>query len=247
MRDSLEMHWGYHQWEWAAGQLLDSLGRGFIDRVDEILSQSSLHILPLISCFSTASDVLSQWRAYAKDGEGFCIGFAQSTLCRMGVRPVQVLYDESQQRAEILQAVKALHAVDEAERNEKEFFSFCVMLAADLAAMKNPAFSEEKEVRLIHLVNFEPSGDFLKLQSTGGTAFEKPLDPPRIQYEMRGSVPNPFVDLTFQESGVNTGLREVVIGPCNEARTTAIKIYLETLGLGGVNVTKSAASYRAVR
>lgn len=77
MNDTLEMHWGYRQWEVVAGELIDSVGEDFIDHVDAILSTSSLKMLPLIASFSTDPDVLSQWRAYAKDGEGFCIGFDQ--------------------------------------------------------------------------------------------------------------------------------------------------------------------------
>lgn len=164
----------------------------------------------------------------------------------MGVRAVQVLYDETQQRAEISQAVRALYDVHSEQNDEQQFFSFCVMLAADLAAMKNPAFSEEKEVRLIHLVNFEESGNFLRLASSGGTAFGKPLDPPEIKFHMRGSVPCPYVDMPFSETKQRGSVRQVVVGPSNEARSTAIMVYLETLGLSDIEVIKYSASYRSV-
>ena len=50
-------------------------------------------------------------------------------------------------------------SVPEEERYGKDFVDICTVLAFDLASYKNPAFSEEKEVRLVHLVNFEKSNE----------------------------------------------------------------------------------------
>lgn len=244
MNDSLEMHWGYRQWEAAAGHLLDSVGKEFLDAIDEIISASSLKVLPLVSCFSTQPDVLSQWRAYAQNGAGFCIGFKDSSLCHMAASPLNVLYDVEQQQMEIIRSIKALHKVHEEEKDEEQFFQFCVHLAADLAAMKNPAFKEEAEVRLVHLAHFVPSGQFLRLEAIGGTAFDVPLAPSKISFQMRGSVPSPHIDMSYCEPTGQHPIKEVILGPRNDARKTAVSVFLESVGLSDVEIKKSAASYR---
>ncbi|WP_416152053.1 DUF2971 domain-containing protein [Pseudomonas sp. Bout1] len=38
----------------------------------------------LATCFSKAGDVLSQWRAYADDGQGYAIGFDSKLLKKYG-------------------------------------------------------------------------------------------------------------------------------------------------------------------
>src|SRR5687768_3662348 len=71
MNDFMDMHWGYHMWEQTAAKVLETLGKEFLDSIDEIISSSSLGVLPLAACFSKGGDVLSQWRAYAENGAGF--------------------------------------------------------------------------------------------------------------------------------------------------------------------------------
>lgn len=57
---------------------------GFEFTFDELIStlkskgQNSIYI----SCFSKDSDILSQWRAYADDGKGVCIGFDLDKLAQ---------------------------------------------------------------------------------------------------------------------------------------------------------------------
>lgn len=96
MNDFLEMHWGYHVWEKAATELLEIVGRDFLDEIDKILHTSGVCGLPVGSCFSLNGDVLSQWRAYADDGHGYAIGFDATTLLKLPIRPLKVLYDDGE-------------------------------------------------------------------------------------------------------------------------------------------------------
>src|SRR6266446_2177088 len=75
MNDFMEMHWGYSIWEKAASEILDEVGREFLDEIDKIISVSGVRGLLVAACFSLDGDVLSQWRAYADDGQGYAIGF----------------------------------------------------------------------------------------------------------------------------------------------------------------------------
>ena len=143
MNDFLEMHWGYHVWETAANELLDTLGRDFLDEIDQILHTSGICGLPVASCFSLDGDVLSQWRAYAGDGRGYAIGFDAKSLLDLPIRPLKVLYNQKQQVHEMKSLIRALHEVEQSETEKfaKDFKTACFTLAFDLAAFKNPAFA----------------------------------------------------------------------------------------------------------
>lgn len=245
MNDFMEMHWGHGVWvrSWPE---LQEVTEEFIKKLDAIFYTTGLVGTPLASCFSLDGDVLSQWRAYADDGKGFSIGFQADTMADLAVRPLKVLYDEKEQLAEIKEVIEALYAT-ERNREDKEsegFYDFCLHLMLDFAAFKNPAFHEEREVRLLHVLNLKQSGNFMKLVDPGGMEFGSPYTPKEISFFMRNGVPVPFIDMDFTSAGKVSPLKEVIIGPKNNARTTAVSAFLETIGLTNVEVKKSSASYR---
>jgi hypothetical protein len=81
--DAEEGHWSYHAFERGATRVLreelhkkkgfEGLNKGFLDRMDAIISSLPLVAHPFIACFSRDPDILSQWRAYAADGTGFAL------------------------------------------------------------------------------------------------------------------------------------------------------------------------------
>ena len=109
--------------------------------------------------------------------------------------------------------IKATYEVEKSQnfKYDSDFESSCLSIAYDLIAFKNPAFREEKEIRIVHLLNFEKSNDFLKLVDNGGTAFGK------------------------ESKGKNIK---------NDVLPTAVSVFLETIGLGKVEIRKSKVSYR---
>lgn len=167
MNDFLEMHWGYSIWEQVASDLIEELGEEFTNTTDQIISESGLLGTLTACCFSLEGDVLSQWRAYADDGKGYVIGFSAEALTRLPVRPLKVQYDKSKQINELTAIMRALYSTEVSEEIKygNDFFRHCNGIAFDLSSFKNPAFVEEKEVRLIHLLTFERSNNFLKLGS----------------------------------------------------------------------------------
>ncbi|MCM2518513.1 DUF2971 domain-containing protein [Stenotrophomonas maltophilia] len=245
MNDYLEMHWGYNMWQEAATQLVDTLGQEFLDRVDAVISGSGFAALPLASCLSTKGDTLSQWRAYASDGLGFSIGFDAERILDLPASALAVCYSEEQQVFEIIQYVKAAHWVMQEEpENDTKLFELAFRLAMDLSSYKNPAFAEESEVRLVHLGRFEESGNGRKLIDMQGTAFGEDYAPQQIKFFMKQGSPVAHIDLDFIGPGGENPIRSVIVGPKNQSLTTSISIMLETLGLSGVDVVKSEASYR---
>jgi hypothetical protein len=247
MNDFMEMHWGYHSvWEQAATELIDEVGRDFLDEIDKIIHVSGLHGLLVASCYSLDGDVLSQWRAYADDGKGYAIGFRAKDLIELPIRPLKVLYNHREQIEELKTIIRVLHKVEESEEIKfgSDFRTACFTLAFDLAAYKNPAFVEEKEVRLVHVLDFEESNNFMRLADAGGHAFGKDCDGVPVLFRMRDNTPIAFIEQDFSNSGSVNPIKEVIIGPKNDVLPTAISIFLETIGVGSVSIKKSTASYR---
>ncbi len=246
MNDFMEVHWGYQTWEKAAGEVLDTVGKDFLDEIDAVIHQSGIQVLPLASCFSRNGDVLSQWRAYGADGRGYAVGFDPKLLVQLPVRALKVEYDHRAQIEEVKQFVLALHQVESNEPAPRSagFFEACARLACDLASFKNPAFSEEDEVRLIHMLNFKKANDSLKLVDPGGTSFGVDAPPQQVKFRMNGSTPVAYLDMDFTNGGAVNSMVEVVLGPKNDSLPSGVSVFLETLSHSGVRLRKSRASYR---
>lgn len=248
MNDFLEIHWGYSIWEKAASEIIKIVGEDFLNQIDNIISSTGLRTNILASCFSLKPDVLSQWRAYSNDGQGYCIGFNAKDIIQLPVRPLKVLYDEKKQIKETVAMLRAIYEVENSSDNDTkygtDFFQACATLAVDLAAFKNPAFIEEMEIRLLHLLNFEPSNNFLKLVDSGGTSFGEETKGEKVNFRMVENLPVPYIDINYTNKGKVNPIKEVYIGPKNDTRQTAVSVFLETVDIGNVSVIKSKASYR---
>lgn len=248
MNDSMEMHWGYSVWIKVARDLISDYGFEFIDHIDRIISESGTKCLVLASCFSLEGDVLSQWRAYSNDATGYCLGFSAQDLLELDVKVLKVEYDEDEQYNQLKKVVQTLYSVeqemDSEDRYSKDFVNACINIAFDLAAYKNPAFREEKEVRLVHLLNFQESNGSLKLVDSGGTYFGKQGKPNKVKFLISQNMPKTYIDIDFSNSDKVNPIKEVIIGPKNGVLDSAISIYLETLNIDNVSVKRSSASYR---
>jgi hypothetical protein len=244
--DYLEMHWGYSIWEKAATRLLQEVGKDFLDKTDEIIHSAGFKGLLIASCFSLNGDVLSQWRAYTNNGNGYAIGFLAEDLIKLPVRPLKVLYEEEKQIKESANAIKTLYKIfkSTSEDEKNSFNELAFLFGYDLSAFKNPAFSEEQEIRLIHLLDFEPSNGFLKLFDAGGTYFGMEKEGEEIKYRIKQNIPTPYIELDFTNKGLINPIKEVIIGPKNDVLPSAISIFLETLQIPKVKIKKSKASYR---
>lgn len=78
----------------------------------------------------------------------------------------------------------------------------------------------------------------------GGRAFGKDVDGAKVEFRMRGETPAAYIDVDFTDGGRVNPIKEVRLGPKNDAIPFGISIYLETLGIGNVKIRKSKASYR---
>lgn len=110
---------------------------------------------------SRSSTILSQWRAYASDGAGMALGLNNTFLEFAGLSLVECCYMNHDEYASKL-AIKhkkfilEVHSASERIQAENSFMDWVrenksgfYALIVDLIAIKNPAFTEEQEVRAI--------------------------------------------------------------------------------------------------
>ncbi len=117
---------------------------------------------------SHSPKILSQWRAYASDGGGMALGLSSTFLKFAGLSLVECRYEDHDIYAEELVRkhelfVETVHNASELIRAENDFMDWVranssgfYKVVEDLIALKNPAFSEEKELRAIRSC---PTGD----------------------------------------------------------------------------------------
>lgn len=254
MNDAEEGRYGYALFEEAATSLiqevadkpaLDGLNVDFFDRVDRYLSPSQLASHPVVACFSKAPDVLSQWRAYASDGQGWSIGFSAAALRKMPVTLLEVLYDHDQQLREVRNQLGAMFLLGRQDPNylESRFGQDCALLSSFLLAMKNPGFREEQEVRALHLLDVELGDDRMLLTDAGGSVDGETTAGEAVGFRAAGQSVIVHVDLPFGRPGLRS-IEEVWFGPRNRNGPGNAWLPLSHARHFGVRLEHARTAYR---
>ena len=203
-------------------------------------------------CLSEQGDLLSQWRGYADDGAGLSIGFDKAHLelgrppkdQQSGFSLSKIGYGEVATDSKLRDVAKSLAASSSegvwdkigllnapsdkegwdalTKRRTKAGFPI-LLLFSELYKVKNPAFLEECEWRLL---------SFRLTSSTDTCLFRAAGD--KI-------VPYRKFEMPLSEDKV---IKRVVLGPKNKSSIRDIQQYLGLSGLAGVDVIRSTASYR---
>jgi len=231
---------------------------------------------PFVACFCEEEDLLSQWRGYRSGEAGYSLGMDLSNLTALGGLPPntylrKVVYDPDEQRREVLNVVEiwlrtAESLLDVARdlRSEDVFpypaiWALQEALAEHHLCFKHPAFAEEREWRLIKLVDVREELRLLDHQRTEemlratrermgelgveipdmhtawGEANAEGID---IRFRMSPAGLVPYVELPLRErAGVFTGrlpLWQVIQGPTSnpELSLESLQMYLESRGYG---------------
>ena len=227
-----------------------------------------------VTCFSEAPDILSQWRGYADDGKGCCLGFSMSALQKYCDRSNGVLRLEKvnyvtrtevdalvkQFAKGILESLQDLRQWivaemthdDEAEDTDcllaYNFQGMIEKLLVHSLAFKGAGFAEEKEWRL-----------FL-----GSQAYKQPNWVLGAAADMKG--PRGFSEtLTFLRNRIefnitednispyvpvcfddfdSVPIEEIWLGPKSRISEYDLKLYLATKGYNNVRIALSNISYR---
>lgn len=199
--------------------------------------------LTFCASFSKNGDSLSQWRAYAEDASGVCIGFDREYFNKFCIehsnnpRLVDVVYGFD--AAEYLNDYLEHNPIDEEMSDSKVRWianirdSYNLWRAAPIH--KNPAFSEEQEVRLVY-EEHAAHGKLIPNAPMCEIDF----------FESNGKL-IPFYSVPL-EQGDKHPIREIVIGPKNKIPENglSIRMLLEANGfpIEEHQIRMSKASYR---
>ena len=238
MNDHKEMAWGLDAISLSLQDQNSKLGEKYCSIVSNMLRMARAESRYLTACFSTKPDILSQWRAYANDGEGFCVGFSTAEIEKVTGRFGSVIYDQKAQNQilteKLIKGSLLWHQCKEEDREELALYVVARLLGF-ACLMKNPAFSEEKEVRFTRGLIYREKPDSFVISSPGGVGS---ID---VKFHFRGGTIVPYADISF---GTQNPISHVVMGPKNTNSEADVKAFLSYSGHPKVKVTRSSASYR---
>ena len=238
----------------------EKLGESATNKTIESIENMDKIVDGLGFCLSEHEDMLSQWRGYASDASGMCIGFSKDYLEELakatqseekpGFVLMQVEYDNEKQKSLIKPTYQKMKQfIDKGAFNfhvggtiltpktEEEivaeiakqkhalaelFFTMFDFIP-HLFRLKNPAFEEEREWRLIsnHIRVGNDECEF-RASSTGIIPYRK--------FEIPEEENGPIV--------------EVILGPKNITTIEVVESFLNHCGFFDVKVTSSEATYR---
>ncbi len=209
-------------------------------------------------CMSEEGDLLSQWRAYSDNGAGVSIGFNKEYFETLGnlrrdrgdtfsAHLTNIEYNITEQKKliaehtdEIIKLVEdgalrfpSLLATEEDQKAWRKKFQSMglrfIFYYFSLFRMKNPAFAEEREWRIIsHVFKFRDNNidDLAKME------FRPQLD--RIM---------PFTRIPLEPLS-QPSITEIVLGPRNVTPIHVLESLLRRYGWTNVSIRNSKASYR---
>ena len=188
--------------------------------------------------------MLSQWRGYADDAKGFCIGFKAKDFTNLPVHLLKVEYEFENQFALIMDSMKKIESYIQKGINKQNFHLICE-LQEIFSMMKNVSFKEECECRLIYpiYVDVDRDGRLFDVSKDNEEYHKYVHD---IEFRLVGNTPTPYVDMDFTMGKRFMPLKEVVIGPKNRSTELDIELFLRTSGIQGAKVSQSLSSYRQI-
>lgn len=230
MNDSVEYEIGVELVERWVRDSLDRQSRPLIEKAIANLESVDTYI----ACYSAAADRLSQWRAYAGSGVGYCVGFDTSKMATTdGRMPLleKVIYSEAIGKAVV---VRLLDRVEEFfcgnDFGEVEVGYLLGMLESLLntvaCVIKHSGFEEETEYRQI----YQPLTSSLKLKN-------------KFRSGLYGLTP--YVEVSFLEAG-RLPIESITIGPCKDQHIEAytLRMLLSQYGYENVEIRKSGVPLR---
>jgi len=229
---------------------------------------------PFVACFCEKDDLLSQWRGYRADKTGYSLGFDLGGPAQLPPRTHlrKVVYDADEQKRSVVNVVdvwlrtaESLLLDSSRGLSPEALFPYPAIwalqesLAEHHLRFKHPTFAEEREWRLIKLVDVREELRFLEsgrteemLRATRERMLAIGVDMPdvstawgeanaegveiRFRTSSMGLVP--YVDLPIVHTAdVFTGrlpLRQVIQGPTPnpDLSLESLRMYLEAHGYG---------------
>lgn len=247
LNDFGEMHWSYYRFIDGINVELGHLNKDSYEEFDKIISATQLKILTFVFSLSADGDVLSQWRSYAADASGVSIGFDAVAFDNLSVRSVEIEYSKEKQISHfrtMLLAVQEIWAGLPIAERGKFLFQTAAKMGVDFCCFKNPAFSEEREIRLARAIMVEHDNDGPYLKDSGGVGRDKLSKKALvIQFRDRSGVIVPYVELPLGGLGKEL-IKEVILGPKNPNNGNEVSMALHAHGFKNFKIRSSLATYR---
>ncbi|BDF59837.1 hypothetical protein CE91St36_26540 [Christensenellaceae bacterium] len=212
-------------------------------------------------CFSEKEDSLSQWRGYADDGNGVCIGFRADKLQEKLVsvheteepghtfqfQPIR--YTEQEQKDMVRPYIRSIFNIlnDLLKQNVQptgEIIKLFRAINGESAFCKNPAFNEEHEWRLAVNFPLPTLNAYEKFEKRSRHVTQKDIFS-RIKTAVAGKTIKSYVELNLQTIGMDA-LTSIRLGPKCRLSKNDVKLFLysEGLALPDESILSSAATYR---
>lgn len=196
-----------------------------------------------LASFSEKGDLLSQWRAYARDGEGVAIGFDPNDgrlpvvdappHTNAGPALACTLNRVTYGSAHLVAALDELiQATVPGGVNPEGFFGLQMQLSGLRWLVKNPAFQEEHEWRIVNLpLQFigDVGGGNTSIGALGARG-----------YRQAGSQLVSFYEMPYEPAAVT----DLVLGPGCSIHDHELALLLHDCDLTHVRVRRSEATYR---
>lgn len=172
-------------------------------------------------CFSSEPDLLSQWRGYADDGFGMCIGFDREKLASIVGDEAELFaveYNMERQKEILRDEIRTVVATVDLNEPLGVHTRFSSTFNPMRYRMKNPSFSEEKEWRII----------------------SRRQDPKQARATRDRLIP--YLDLELlKEHGLIT---DILLGPKNTSDVGAVCQFVASHGYTGFGANRSRLTYR---
>lgn len=253
------------------GKLLERLWNEFaendgwepeqLNMLDLLLRSCSTALDGYAMCFSADGDLLSQWRGYANDGTGVCIGFdiayleslsdfsnreAQKANGGHGFRLIRVAYSDEEHRIILKSWFDLLkgkvNLILDAQR-ERAIALHDLDRSNETTMTYSQSFHEARQVieHFRSTMEFTHKGDAFEEEKewrllTNGKPYQK------IEFHAANGRLVPFITVPLTER--NIAIATVTLGPRCSVPMSVIELCLESSGYLGVGVGKSRASYR---
>lgn len=194
--------------------------------------------VPISMSFSKNKDQLSQWRGYADDAKGFCLGFDVQSFMRLPVHLHKIKYDPETQKRLIQNAINKI-----ATLNINNIDIKCLTWIAELfelfSIIKDESFVEEQEFRLVGtlFVDVDNNSALFDIHKDD-VNYKDFLN--EINFRLVNNIPTPYVDLNISKLAP---IKQIVIGPNNHSEVTEIKRFMSTRNINNVEITKSSSTY----
>lgn len=225
----------------------DSLGHFFLetieDNINALLPSQDLGFF--VCSFSEECDLLSQWRGYCKNGNGFSLGFSLNQLeiiarnAHYFMR--QCLYDRGEQARKIQKLLSNIAAkfgdeIGNSEVKKEAWNEKSKMLLTDFIfefiklapLLKHPKFAEEKEWRII-------------------AVFKTTVASSRKKFRAGNTMVVPYIEVALPVDGTSLAIDKVYVGPTDESTLSAasVEMLLKSRNVKYSEVRCSTIPYRA--